>query len=94
MAVARASGMALLAAAELGIPVHEYAPLEVKMAVTGDGTAGKDDVRGALARLHGIVGVPREADAADAVAVALCHLHQSRPLREAAAGRPPRKASR
>ena len=83
MAVARASGVVLLAAAERGIPVHEYAPLEVKMAVTGNGTAAKQDVRRALERLHGLAEVPTQPDAADAVAVALCHLQQSRALREA-----------
>ena len=84
MGVARATGVVLLAAAERNIPVHEYAPLEVKMAVTGSGAAAKQDVRRALERLHGLVNVPREPDAADAVAVALCHLQQSRPLRQAA----------
>lgn len=84
MGVARATGVILLAAAERGIPVHEYAPLEVKMAVTGSGAATKQDVRRALERLHGLANVPSEPDAADAVAVALCHLQQSRPLREAA----------
>ncbi|HWC32517.1 MAG TPA: crossover junction endodeoxyribonuclease RuvC, partial [Actinomycetota bacterium] len=76
MAVSRASGVVLVAAAEAGLPVREYAPPEVKMAVTGSGTAGKDDVRRALARLHAIADVPREPDAADAVAVAVCDLQQ------------------
>jgi crossover junction endodeoxyribonuclease RuvC len=84
MAVSRASGVILLAAAERGIPVHEYAPLEVKMAVTGNGAAAKQDVRRALERLHGLADVPTQPDAADAVAVALCHLQQSRILRKAA----------
>jgi len=84
MAVARASGVVLLAAAELGIPVHEYAPLEVKMAVTGNGSSGKEEVRRALERLHAVRGVPREPDAADAVAVALCHLYRSPALQGAA----------
>ena len=84
MAVARATGVVLLAAAQRGIPVHEYAPLEVKMAVTGSGAAAKQDVRRALARLHGLDDVPSQPDAADAVAVALCHLSQSRMLRRAA----------
>ena len=84
MSVARATGVILLAAAEAGIPVHEYAPLEVKMAVTGDGSAGKPQVRRALERLHRISGLPKEPDAADAVAVALCHLQQVRQLRGAA----------
>jgi crossover junction endodeoxyribonuclease RuvC len=84
MAVARASGVILLAAAEAGVPVFEYAPLEIKMAVTGTGSAGKPEVRRALERLHGVADLPREPDAIDAVAVALCHLHQSPALREAA----------
>ena len=81
--VARATGVVLLAAAEAGLPVEEYGPLEVKMAVTGSGTAGKAEVRTALARLHGLAEVPSQPDAADAVAVAICHLTQSR-LRGAA----------
>ncbi|MGH2678222.1 MAG: crossover junction endodeoxyribonuclease RuvC [Actinomycetota bacterium] len=84
MSVARASGVILLAAAEAGIEAFEYAPLEVKMAVSGDGSAGKAEVRRALARLHGVGDLPKEPDAADAVAVAVCHLQQSRALREVA----------
>ena len=83
MAVARATGVILLAAAEAGIPVREYAPLDVKMAITGNGAAAKDEVRLALRRLHRIADVPREPDAADAVAVAVCDLHRTR-IREAA----------
>src|ERR687887_245066 len=78
MTVARATGVAMLAAADAGLPVEEYAPLEVKMAVAGVGNAGKDQVRLALARLHGLAAVPEQRDAADAVAVALCHLQQAR----------------
>jgi crossover junction endodeoxyribonuclease RuvC len=80
MSVARATGVVLLAAADAGLRVDEYPPLEVKMAVTGIGNAGKDQVRQALIRTHGLDGVPAQPDAADAVAVALCHLTQS-PLR-------------
>jgi crossover junction endodeoxyribonuclease RuvC len=78
LAVARATGVVLLAASQAGLPVEEYGPLEVKMAVTGQGTADKAQVREALTRFHGLRGVPSQADAADAVAVALCHLTQSR----------------
>jgi crossover junction endodeoxyribonuclease RuvC len=78
MDVARASGVILLAADEAGLAVEEYAPLEVKMAVTGVGNAPKDVVRRSLVRLLGVEGVPSEPDAADAVAVALCHLQQAR----------------
>ncbi len=76
--VSRATGVILLAAAEAGLPVEEYGPLEVKMAVTGQGNADKAQVRDALVRLHGLGDVPAQPDAADAVAVALCHLTQSR----------------
>jgi crossover junction endodeoxyribonuclease RuvC len=78
LSVARATGVVMLSASEAGIPVHEYAPLEVKMAVTGIGNATKERIRHALVRTHRVEGVPDQADAADAVAVALCHLHQSR----------------
>lgn len=78
MAVARATGVIMLAAAQAGIPVEEYAPLEVKMAVTGVGNATKEDVRRSLGRVLRIEGVPDDPDAADAAAVAVCHLHQSR----------------
>lgn len=78
LTVARATGVILLAASEAGLTVEEYGPLEVKMAVTGQGNAGKAQVRDSLVRLHGLSGVPTEPDAVDAVAIALCHLTQSR----------------
>jgi crossover junction endodeoxyribonuclease RuvC len=78
MAVARATGVILLAAAEAEVPAREYGPLEVKMSVTGVGNAPKAQVRDALAGAHGLRGVPRQPDAADAVAIAVCHLAQSR----------------
>jgi crossover junction endodeoxyribonuclease RuvC len=81
--VARATGVVLLCAAEAGLAVDEYGPLEVKLAVTGQGNAEKAQVRDALARFHGLAEVPTQADAADAVAVALCHLTQSRLKRAA-----------
>ena len=84
MSVARASGVALLAAAEAGLRVEEYGSLEVKLAVTGQGNADKAHVRDALERFHGLRDLPNEPDAVDAVAIALCHLTQSR-LRQAAA---------
>lgn len=78
MAVARATGVIMAAAAEAGVPVEEYGSLEVKNAITGSGGAGKAQIRTALARVHGLTDVPREADAADAVAIALTHLVRSR----------------
>lgn len=83
MSVARASGVVMLAGSEHDLDVSEYAPLEVKMAVTGDGAARKEDVRRSLSRLWSLVDVPTQPDAADAVAVAICHLSQSRALRPA-----------
>jgi crossover junction endodeoxyribonuclease RuvC len=80
MHVARASGVMMLAAAQAGVPVFEYAPLEVKMAVTGVGNASKEQVRRGLELLLGPGHVPSQPDAADAVAVGLCHLQQA-PLR-------------
>jgi crossover junction endodeoxyribonuclease RuvC len=83
--VARATGVVLLAAAEAGLTVDEYGPLEVKMAITGYGNADKAQVREALTRFHGLEHVPTDPDAADAVAVALCHLTQTRLKRAARA---------
>jgi crossover junction endodeoxyribonuclease RuvC len=74
MQVARATGAAMIVAAEAGLAVEEYGPTEVKIAVTGAGNAGKDQVRLALARVHGMTGIPEQPDAADAAAVALTHL--------------------
>lgn len=77
LSVARATGVILLAAAEAGVPVEEYAPLEVKMAITGVGNADKEQVRRLLVRAHRVQDVPEQADAADAAAVAVCHLQQA-----------------
>ena len=73
-AVARASGVAILAAARAGLGVHEYTPSAVKMAVVGYGDATKDQVQTVVARRLGLGAIPGPADAADALAVALCHL--------------------
>jgi crossover junction endodeoxyribonuclease RuvC len=82
--VARATGAIILVAAEAGLPVAEYAPNEVKQAVTGAGNADKAQVQLALTRMHGLRGVPAQADAADAVAVAITHLLAA-PMRDVAA---------
>ena len=78
MQVARASGVVMLASAQAGVAVTEYAPLEVKMAVTGVGNATKEQVRRGLGLILGREAVPSQPDAADAVAVAICHLQQAR----------------
>ncbi|HEX6286879.1 MAG TPA: crossover junction endodeoxyribonuclease RuvC, partial [Acidimicrobiia bacterium] len=74
MSVGRASGIALLVAAEAGLDVHEYVPTAIKAAVTGDGTAKKSQVQQMVARLLGLSEAPKPADASDALAIALCHL--------------------
>lgn len=74
ISVGRASGVALLTAAEYGVPVFEYVPTVVKSAVTGDGSANKVQVQTMVARLLGLTSPPEPADAADALALALCHL--------------------
>jgi crossover junction endodeoxyribonuclease RuvC len=79
ISVGRASGVAILAAAQAGIEVSEYAPTAVKAAVTGDGQAGKAAVAAMVARLLNLSRPPTPADAADGLAVALCHL-RSAPL--------------
>lgn len=84
LSVARATGVVMMVAAEAGLDVDEYVPAEVKSAVTGLGTADKEQVHAALLRVHGLSDVPRQPDAADAVAVALCHLTQTRLRRVAA----------
>lgn len=74
MGTAQAAGVAVLAAARLGIPVVMHTPSEVKAAVTGSGRAGKDQVANMVTRILGLAERPRPADAADALALAICHL--------------------
>jgi crossover junction endodeoxyribonuclease RuvC len=74
ISVGRASGVALLVAAEAGLEVFEYVPTTIKSAVTGDGSANKEQVQQMLTRLLRLEGPPKPADAADALAIALCHL--------------------
>jgi crossover junction endodeoxyribonuclease RuvC len=74
MSVGQASGLALVAASRAGVPVTQYSPNEVKLSVTGDGRAGKAGVQAMVARLLALAEVPKPADAADALALACCHL--------------------
>ncbi len=74
MSVGQASGLALAIVGRRGIPVTHYSPNEVKLAVTGSGAADKEQVRAMVARLLRIDEVPGPPDAADALALALCHL--------------------
>ena len=77
ISVGRASGVAILVAAQAGLEVSEYVPTAIKAAVTGDGSAGKKAVATMVARLLRLNAPPSPADAADALAVALCHLRSS-----------------
>jgi crossover junction endodeoxyribonuclease RuvC len=81
-----ARGVAVLAAREAGLPVVEYTPAEVKRAVVGYGRAEKLQVQQMVRLLLGLDVPPTPHDVADALAIAICHLHSLGPI-EAAAGR-------
>ncbi len=74
MGTAQASGVALAVAARRGLPVATHTPSEVKAAVTGHGRADKAQVGAMVSRVLGLSAVPTPADAADALALAICHL--------------------
>jgi crossover junction endodeoxyribonuclease RuvC len=74
MGTAQASGIAILAGARAGLPVQTYTPSEVKAAVTGSGTADKKQVTAMVTRLLRLDAPPKPADAADAIAIAICHI--------------------
>lgn len=84
-----ARGVALLAAAQAGLPVHEYAPARVKRSVGAGGSADKDAVGRMVCTFLELEEIER-ADASDALAVALCHLNQSRAGVPVSAGKVPR----
>ena len=75
LTLGHARGVAMLAAVEAGLVVAEYAPAEVKRAVVGYGRAEKQQVQQMVKLLLGLVAPPTPHDAADALAVALCHAH-------------------
>jgi crossover junction endodeoxyribonuclease RuvC len=70
-----ARGVAMLAAVEAGLPVAEYTPAEVKRAIVGYGRAEKPQIQQMVKLLLGLDRIPEPHDAADALAVAICHLH-------------------
>jgi len=74
MGTAQAAGVAMLVAARRGLPVALHTPSEVKAAITGSGRAGKDQVGVMVRRLLDLAEVPRPADAADALALAICQV--------------------
>ncbi|HEU4981415.1 MAG TPA: crossover junction endodeoxyribonuclease RuvC [Acidobacteriaceae bacterium] len=73
-------GVALLAAATANVPLAEYAPLKIKSTVTGYGLAEKQQVQFMVARLLDLPVVPEPADAADALAIAICHIQHAQTL--------------
>jgi crossover junction endodeoxyribonuclease RuvC len=83
----QARGVAMLAAASKQLPVTEYAPLSIKSAVVGYGKAEKEQVQLMVARLLRLEEIPRPADSADALAIAICDLHTAATLRRQAASR-------
>ena len=91
-----ARGVAMLAAVEAGLEVVEYTPAEIKMAVVGYGRAEKPQVQQMIKLLLGLAAIPSPHDAADALAVALCHVHRiPRAAAERTLGRPaPRSAAK
>ena len=78
MMLGHARGMALLGAAQSGIPVFEYSPRKVKQAVTGNGNASKDQVKYMVKMILGLKSDSIPDDASDALAIALCHTKQFR----------------
>ena len=78
MVLSHARGAVMVAAASLGIPVAEYAPRQVKQSATGRGGASKDQVAALMQMRLLLKDTPKPADAADALAIAYCHLSKSR----------------
>ena len=82
----RAQGVAIAAAINHSVPITEYAPMKIKMAITGTGTASKEQVAGMLQRMLHLDqnDMPKFLDATDALAIALCHFYEtSSPLKAA-----------
>jgi crossover junction endodeoxyribonuclease RuvC len=75
MSVSEARGVILLLAEQLQIPVTEYTPNQVKQAITGSGRADKRQMQEMIKRLLGLREIPKPDDAADALSIALCHIH-------------------
>jgi crossover junction endodeoxyribonuclease RuvC len=88
-----ARGVAVLAAVEAGLPVVEYTPAEIKRAVVGYGRAEKHQVQQMVKLLLGLSELPTPHDAADALAVAICHLHAMGPVSRVVADKPRSKAA-
>ena len=84
LAVGQAMGMIIVAAAEKGVPTYQYTPTQVKQAVASYGRSGKEQVQEMVRIQLGLPSIPQPSDAADALAVAICHIqemHHARVLR-------------
>lgn len=77
----RAQGVAIAAAISREVPVFEYAPRKIKLSITGAGNASKEQVAGMLARMFGLDEIPRNLDATDGLAAAVCHFYRREVLR-------------
>jgi len=75
-------GVAMLAASSAGVPVAEYAPLAIKSSVVGYGRAEKSQVQSMVARLLDLKSAPEPPDVADALAIAICHIHTAATLKK------------
>jgi crossover junction endodeoxyribonuclease RuvC len=91
LSVGRTIGVILLAIAERKLPWTEYTPLQVKQAVTGVGSADKKQIQFMVTRILGLKETPKPDDAADALAVAICHCNMLGPAAMPAAGQPSRR---
>ena len=78
--VAQSRGVILLAIQQAGVPIFQYKPMQVKQAVVGYGNATKHQVQDMTKRLLGLSAMPKPDDAADAIAIALCHARSSTSL--------------
>lgn len=78
ISVGQARGIVLLAMAETGVSVFEYAPLEVKQAVVGYGSADKNQMQQMVKAILNLESIPKPDDAADALGIAICHIHSAR----------------
>ena len=82
LSVGQGRGAALIALAEAGLPIGEYTPSAIKLAVVGYGNADKNQVQQMVKLLLGLDDIPQPDDAADALAVAICHIHSTRKINE------------
>lgn len=76
--VAQARGVLLVSVANANIPIYEYTPLQVKQSVCGYGRADKQQVQHMVKTILGLNAIPKPDDAADALAIAICHAHSSK----------------